>query len=61
MSALIERGVIGDHRPPDLLRFGFSPLVVRAVDVFDAVTTLADVLATRAHEDPRHLAPRTVI
>jgi kynureninase len=61
MSALIARGVIGDHRRPDLLRFGFSPLAVRAIDVFDAVTVLATVLDERAHDDPRHRAPRTVI
>jgi kynureninase len=60
MSALIERGVIGDHRPPDLLRFGFSPLVVRSVDVFDAVEVLAEVLGTRAWDTPEHRAPRTV-
>jgi kynureninase len=60
MSALIARGVVGDHRPPDLLRFGFSPLVVRAVDVFDAVEVLADVLTTRAWDAPEHRAPRTV-
>jgi kynureninase len=51
MDTLIARGVIGDHRPPGILRFGFSPLVVRAVDVWDAVATLADVLATRSWAD----------
>lgn len=60
MSALIGRGVIGDHRPPDLLRFGFSPLVVRAVDVYDAVEVLHDVLVTAAWDTPEHRAPRTV-
>jgi kynureninase len=60
MSALISRGVIGDHRPPDLLRFGFSPLVVGAVDVHDAVEVLAEVLTTRAWDTPEHRAPRTV-
>ncbi|WP_052666325.1 kynureninase [Nitriliruptor alkaliphilus] len=60
MSALISRGVIGDHRPPDLLRFGFSPLIVRAVDVHDAVEVIADVLATDAWDTPEHRAPRTV-
>jgi len=51
MAALIERGVIGDFRAgasseaePDLLRFGFTPLYTRFVDVFDAVTALAEVL-----------------
>ncbi len=59
-SALIERGVIGDHRPPDLVRFGFSPLVVRAVDVHDAVEVLEEVLRTGAWDTPEHRAPRTV-
>ncbi|MTV27056.1 kynureninase [Nitriliruptoraceae bacterium ZYF776] len=61
MAALIDRGVIGDHRPPDLLRFGFAPLPTRFTDVDAAVDVLVDVLATRAHEDPRYAAPRTVI
>jgi kynureninase len=60
MSACIARGLVGDHRPPDLLRFGFSPLVVRAVDVYDAVDVLADVLTTRAWDTPEHRAPRVV-
>jgi kynureninase len=61
MSALIARGVIGDHRPPDLLRFGFSPLYVSHSDVETAVDVLADVLATGEWDRPEHRAPRTVI
>lgn len=45
MTALIEVGVIGDVRPPNLLRFGFAPAFQRHVDVWDAVDALEDVMA----------------
>ncbi|WET78165.1 aminotransferase class V-fold PLP-dependent enzyme [Amycolatopsis sp. QT-25] len=40
MAALIERGVIGDFRPPDVLRFGLAPLYTTYGEVLRAVTTL---------------------
>lgn len=52
MQALIARGVIGDFRAPDILRFGFAPLYVRHVDIWDAVAALKDVLSTRAWDRP---------
>lgn len=54
MSALIETGVIGDFRAPNILRFGFTPLYTRYVDVFDAVERLGAVMADRRFEHPRY-------
>jgi len=48
MQTLIARGVIGDFRAPDVMRFGFGPLYVRYVDVFDAVTALEEILTSAA-------------
>jgi kynureninase len=48
VQALMARGVIGDFRAPDVLRFGFSPLFLSYVQVWDAVEILRDVLATGA-------------
>jgi kynureninase len=44
MQALIARGVIGDFRAPDILRFGFTPLYTRYEDVWLAVAALADIM-----------------
>ena len=44
MQALIARHVIGDFRAPDLMRFGFTPLYTRFVDVWDAVEVLRAVM-----------------
>jgi kynureninase len=52
MRALVARGVVGDFRAPDVLRFGFAPLYVRFVDAFDAARALAEVLSSHAHERP---------
>ncbi|MFG3551356.1 kynureninase [Streptomyces sp. NPDC047725] len=45
MKRLIERGVVGDFRAPDLLRFGFTPLYLGFADVERAARVLAEVLA----------------
>ncbi|CAL8468886.1 g8427 [Coccomyxa elongata] len=47
IQALIRLGVVGDFRAPDILRFGFAPLYVRHVDVWDAVQKLKLVMQER--------------
>jgi len=53
MQALIARGVIGDFRAPDILRFGFAALYVRFIDVWNAVAALKDIMATQAWAAPQ--------
>ncbi len=44
MQALIARGVIGDYREPEIMRFGLTPLYLGFTDVWDAVEVLRDIL-----------------
>jgi kynureninase len=54
MQALIARGVIGDFRDPDILRFGLTPLYLRYEDVWNAVETLRNVLARCEFHDKKY-------
>jgi kynureninase len=54
MQALIDRGVIGDFRAPDIMRFGFTPLYVDAGDVRAAVSVLEEVLTQALWRDPAY-------
>jgi kynureninase len=60
MQALIARGVIGDFRAPDILRFGLTPLYLRFVDVWDAVQILREVLNSGAWDRPEFEARAAV-
>jgi kynureninase len=60
MQALISRGVIGDFRAPDVLRFGFAPLYTRFADVWDAVEHLRQVLHGGEWNDARFSARAAV-
>ena len=53
MQALIARGVIGDFRAPDLMRFGFAPLYNRFEEVWRAAQILEEILTSREWDQPR--------
>jgi len=57
---LVVHGVVGDFRPPDLIRLGFAPLQLTLGDVDEAMDRLATILATGAWERWQH-APRPVV
>ncbi|MCW3478414.1 kynureninase [Neisseriaceae bacterium JH1-16] len=52
MQALIARGVIGDYREPEVLRFGITPLYLGYADVWNAVDILKDILDSRSWDKP---------
>jgi kynureninase len=54
MQALIARGVIGDFRAPDVMRFGLTPLYLRFADVARAADLLEEVLETGAWRDAQY-------
>jgi len=60
IQALIADGVIGDFRAPDICRFGFAPLYVRFVDVYDAVERISGVVSSEAFRDPRYAVRNAV-
>jgi kynureninase len=60
VQALIARGVVGDFRAPDLMRFGFAPLYNRHVDMWLAVEALRDILETQSWNRPPFLERKTV-
>jgi kynureninase len=56
MQALIARGVVGDFRAPDLMRFGFTPLYTRYADVVRAAEILGGILESREWDQARFKA-----
>jgi kynureninase len=52
MRALISRGVVGDFRAPNIMRFGFAPLYLSHQDVVSAVDVIKDIMTTGAWQNP---------
>jgi kynureninase len=60
VQALIEAGVVGDFRAPDILRFGFTPLYLSYADVWEAARRLAEVMASGRWREARFSQRRAV-
>lgn len=54
MQALIARGVIGDFRAPDIMRFGFTPLYIDEEDVIAAARIIGDVMTNALWDRPEY-------
>lgn len=60
MQALIARGIIGDFRAPDIMRFGFCPLYNTAEEVSHAASALCEIIATGEWDKPEFKARKAV-
>lgn len=60
MQALISKGVIGDFRAPDIIRFGFTPLYIGYRDVLRAAQILEDILKHETWRDPAFMKKQKV-
>ncbi|WP_300532975.1 kynureninase [uncultured Mameliella sp.] len=54
VQALIDRGVIGDFRAPEIMRFGFTPLYIDTADVVGAAKILEEVVKGELWRDPKY-------
>jgi kynureninase len=54
MQAVIDRGVIGDFRAPDIMRFGFTPMYLDSGDVSAAVAIIADVMSNALWDQDKY-------
>ena len=60
MKALIDRGLVGDFRAPDIMRFGFTPLYIDAEDVNKAAAIIAEVMAKRFWDNAEYFVQSPV-
>ena len=54
MQALIDRGVIGDFRAPNIMRFGFTPLYLDQDDIVAAAKIIEEVITNELWRDPKY-------
>jgi kynureninase len=52
MQAVIARGIIGDFRAPDIMRFGITPLYLDEADIDHAAAQIAQVINTKEWDRP---------
>lgn len=60
VQALIEAGVIGDFRAPDIMRFGFAVLYIGYEDIWESVARLKAIMQGNLWDDPRHKIRKSV-
>jgi len=61
VQAMIARGVIGDFRGPDIMRFGLAPAYLRHADVWRAASVLAQIMRRREWDRPEFRAHAKVV
>jgi kynureninase len=54
MRALIDHGVIGDFRAPDIMRFGITPLYIDEADILKAAEMIGAVMDGKLWELPKY-------
>lgn len=54
MQALIDRGVIGDFRAPDIIRFGFAPLYLSFAEIYKAAEILEEIMLHNLWDKPEY-------
>ncbi|WP_395813464.1 kynureninase [Devosia sp.] len=61
VQAMISRGVIGDFRGPDIMRFGLAPVYLRYADVWRAASVLAQIMRRSEWDRPEFKARAKVV
>ncbi|RFB65802.1 MULTISPECIES: kynureninase [unclassified Herbaspirillum] len=60
VQALIARGITGDFRMPNILRFGFTPLYVSFANVYDTVQAIAEIMESGEWNQDKFLTKKAV-